>query len=220
MSLYYRHTLIAIPKDFVSSGAQVQDFLSEVVGMGVVPGPPRLDGQMPSGKTRTVMNPFTFQEDIREIMTPLKIEGVNDVSAIINGLREYFVGASGFGQPTIAPIPLKFDEPYHLEVRCLVFADLHSTSDLHEESNSVSEAIPYGEMCPMALERGLFSNPHDLKVIEVADAGCVRFWIEFEFGKFLFPKIEGDNLSLLNPVIVETAVRTFGIAFVQGCWWG
>jgi hypothetical protein len=53
-------------------------------------------------------------------------------------------------------------------------------------------------------------------VIEVPNAGSARFWIEFEFGKFIYPKIE-KRLEILSPLLVETAEECFQAEFVQGC---
>ena len=63
---------------------------------------------------------------------------------------------------------------------------------------------------------GVFPNPWTGGVIEVADAGCARFWIEFEFGKFIYPKIT-DNLEVMNPEIVSAGEDCFGTKFAQGC---
>jgi hypothetical protein len=66
---------------------------------------------------------------------------------------------------------------------------------------------------------GYFHNPHTMEIIKVPQAGCSRFWIQFELGKFLCPAVN-NSLELLNPAIVKEAKNVFGIEFVQGCYWG
>jgi hypothetical protein len=48
------------------------------------------------------------------------------------------------------------------------------------------------------------------------DAGCARFWIEFEFGKFIYPRV-ADNLEVMSPAIVSEAEKCFRTKFAQGC---
>ena len=124
------------------------------------------------------------------------------------------------GRPKTAPLPIIFDGPYHASITCIVGQLLRSTSDLHEESGVKMPTTPYKKPCPAELTVGLFSNPHNLEVIEVVDAGCAKFWLEFGIGKNLFPPIERGDLAILNPTIVQIVEAEFGVGFVQGCYWG
>jgi hypothetical protein len=63
---------------------------------------------------------------------------------------------------------------------------------------------------------GIFPNPWTGEAIEVADAGCARFWIEFEFGKFIYPEVSG-SFDVMSPAIVQDIEQCFGTKFVQGC---
>jgi hypothetical protein len=56
-------------------------------------------------------------------------------------------------------------------------------------------------------------NPGAL--IEVASASCSRFWIEFEFGRWLLPNIE-SSLDILDPAITKLAAESFRLSFAQG----
>ena len=68
--------------------------------------------------------------------------------------------------------------------------------------------------CSPAQSIGIFTNRWTGKVIEVAGAGSARFWIEFEFGNWLFPKMT-DNFNLLRPVLVAAIEECFGVKVVQ-----
>jgi hypothetical protein len=96
---------------------------------------------------------------------------------------------------------------------------LVSTNNLHEESKGKRKAIAFGQDCCADDSMGLYSHPDSLEVIAVPQGGCARFWIEFELGKSLFPKIQDGNLAILNPQLTELAFRSFGVKFVQGCLW-
>ena len=220
MSLYYTHTLITIPKDFIPSAMQVSEFLRRLTEMGVVPKPISLSGMAPTGKTRTIPNSFGAGPLVHEIRGPIKIETIDDIAGAVAGLSEYGVGIEGTGRPELQPLPMDFSDDYTVTVRCQVSSILRSTSDPHDDFGDAPKAVPYGERCPEGQSSGLFVNPHTVAEIEIRDAGCARFWIEFELGKNLFPLIENDNLQLLNPAIVTEASRVFKQQFVQGCYWG
>jgi len=55
-------------------------------------------------------------------------------------------------------------------------------------------------------------------LIQVANAGYARFWVEIVFGKWVFPEIKTD-FNVLEPKIVECAERQFGCKFIQACRW-
>ncbi len=61
MGAQYCQTLIAVPKAFIPSPAQVERFLSAMVALGVVPGAPTLVLWTASGKSREFKNPFTSE---------------------------------------------------------------------------------------------------------------------------------------------------------------
>jgi hypothetical protein len=61
---------------------------------------------------------------------------------------------------------------------------------------------------------GVFTHPWTGNRVEVANAGGARFWIEFEFGKWVFPEMT-DNFDVLRPDLVEVTESCFGARFVQ-----
>jgi hypothetical protein len=186
---------------------------------GVVPGTPTVVARTQSGKTRTIFNPFTGEPVVLEIKNHTKIQTLVEIAQALETLEDYEVNVSGNGRPAISLFPIDFTGTYHVGVTCFVSSSLRSTSNLHPESGKNQEAAAYREPCPSGADVGLFSDPHSLEEIKVSGAGCARFWIEFELGKFLFPAITNGNLEILDPTIVAEARRAFGIGFVQGCCW-
>lgn len=220
MSELYIHTLIAKDNAFVPSAKQVHTFLGAVLELGVVPGEPSLVLRTRSGKTREYPNPFSGGTISVELKNQKKLKDLAEFDKRAAALSDYEIEVSGEGKPKLPPVPIQFNEPYFVGVTCLVSSKIRSTSDYHDESDQGKNAVSYGEVCERAVSRGIYSNPHDLDVIEVAGAGCARFWVQFELGKFLFPQIVDGNLELLDPAIVRAAKAAFGMRFVQGCYWG
>lgn len=222
MAEQYSHTLIAKRTDFRPSAAQVQRFLSTMVGEKVVPGMPRVCLRIPTGKTREYpfIDPFTGQKLRVEIKDHKKLNSPEKITWAIQSLRDYEVEVVGVGRPKTPPLVLEFKEPYHLGVTCYAYSEPRSTSDLHEKPSENRKALPYGRPCLEMGEYGYFTNPHTLATIEVPGAACARFWIQFELGKFLFPEIPSGSLDLLNPLIVHEAKNIFETEFLQGCYWG
>jgi len=222
MGEQYAHTLIAKPKDFTPSASQVQKFLSFLVAQNVVPENPVIVLRIPTGKMRQFPNlsPAMNQRLGVEIKDQKKLQSLDEIAAIVKTLQDYELDVASMGRPKLQPLPISFNEPYHVGITCYVYSKCRSTSDPHEESLGDEETICYGRICSEQQQDGLFTNPHSGETFRVPDAGCALFWFEFELGKFLFPEFTNNNLKLLNPFIVTEAERTFGIEFVQGCYWG
>jgi hypothetical protein len=64
-------------------------------------------------------------------------------------------------------------------------------------------------LCTVTCQR--YSHPE-----RTPDNGTARFWVEFEFGKFLSPK-ESDGSNVLSPSFVAMAERAFALPFRQSC---
>jgi hypothetical protein len=214
--------LIAIPKDFVPAPAQVQAFLEAVCAAGTVPAEERQAAlRTPSQRMREGRNPATgeiirFRGTDRAVLS-----SPSGISAAIGVAGEYRAEVCGTGVPELAPLPLDFDPPYYVGVVCRVSAVLRSTSDLHEESKR--NVVDFDEAFTGTDRTGYFTDPYDVEMIEVPEAGCARFWIEFEFGNSVFPPEEAfgrSGLDLLDPRVLGMAKDAFGVEFVQGCSWG
>jgi len=222
MSIYYAHTLITKQKDFIPSASQTERFLSAMVFQNVVPGNPSITLRTPTGKFREYphINPFTGEKIRFEIRDRKNLMNLDEITKALESLDDYELEVAGVGRPDLPPIPLEFNEPYHISVTCFVNLAYRSTSDLHDESDCDEKAPPYRESCLGLPKVGFFSNPHNMEVIKVPEAGYARFWVEFGLGKSLFPELKNYSLDILNPQIITEAENVFGVEFVQGCYWG
>jgi hypothetical protein len=214
----YSHTLVPQEVHYAPSPTQASDFLSALTELGAAPLNPTLKLITLSGLSRSFVNPFTGQLETHPLPKHAHIESLKGIAAEVAGLDHYSVVMSGKGPPNVHPLEFDFEGPYDFAVYCSLRATPVSMSDWHDEVPINRKVAFFGNPCSPEDRIGLFHDPNTLKIIEVPNAGCARFWIEFEFGKMLFPEIN-ERLDLLDVSIVEIASKAFGVGFVQGCHW-
>ncbi|HVX14139.1 MAG TPA: hypothetical protein VHC22_23335 [Pirellulales bacterium] len=219
--MQYTHTLIAQPRDFSPYPTQVSRWYRALEQVGAAPFGATIRGRTPSGQTRLTTNPFTGKQRESILFDYLSFESLHEMTGRIAALGNYAVTIAGQGPPVVAPMQVEFDgqrydDRYDYAVRCLVHAEPVTTSDPHDDSGA---AMRHGGPCVQEHDVGVFRSPTTWDIIEVVGGGRARFWIEFEFGKGLFPTV-GRTLDLLDHRIVDIAVEVFNTEFVQGCRWG
>ena len=136
----------------------------------------------------------------------------------MTGLDDFYVTVAGKGPHKLRAFVFVHKAGYDFLVQCCLRAKVVSTSDCHDEVPIERKVEFFGRACGSKNRLGIFHNPNTLEVIEVPEAGCARFWIEFEYGKMLFPPIE-DSLELIESSIIHAAEKEFENRFVQGCRW-
>jgi hypothetical protein len=214
----YTHTLIPEKVNFVPNPGQVSGFIGSLTSMGAAPMKATMTVAKLTGKVNTFANPFTggtITIPVREAKT------ITDLSRLPDSLKDlddYEVTLAGKGPPKLPAFKFQFEGAYDFQVNCSLREKVVYMSDWHDEIPIKRKVEFFGEQCSPKARLGIFHNPDTLEVIEVPNAGCARFWIEFEFGKTLFPKIN-DCLDLIAPPIVKAAQEAFAISFIQGCRW-
>ncbi len=147
--------------------------------------------------------------------------------------QEYDVSVVSTLPPTNPPLDIggvdekgtwqSWAEPYHLEICCRVRESLVRLCHLKsgEDPNTPDFWNPkFDEDCTDDESEGFFEHPLLPSPIRIPNAGCGRFWIEFEYGKWLYPRPKNDGVALLAPEVTRLAAETFGTAFVEACLWG
>jgi hypothetical protein len=167
---------------------------------------------------RTFQNPFTGKTDLIAMRRADKFKDLAAMAAALKTIDDYNATIAGKGPPKLPAFTFDFKGTYDFLIHCCLRAEVVSTSDQHDEVPVKRKVEFFGRPCSPNDRLGIYHNPNTLVVIEVPKAGCARFWIEFEYGKNLFPPIE-DRLDLIEPEIVEVAEKDFGVKFVQGCHW-
>ena len=214
----YSHTLIPSRHDFVPEPEQVGAFLSSLAAIGAAPEKASINVATLSGKVETVVNPFTGETVVCPQWVGRKVKDTAAVPGAIKTLDDYDVTITGKGPPKLPAFAFDFNGKYDFLVQCSCRKEVVSMSDWHDEAPVNKKVEFFGRPCGAGNRIGIFHNPTTLEIIEVANAGCAKFWVEFEFGKMLFPRIV-DRLDLIAPAIVTCAEEAFGLKFVQGCHW-
>jgi hypothetical protein len=225
----YIHTLISVDSDFAPDPAQVAGFFDSLIsqfnfdpisGQRFLPG---LVVAKPSGKLRFGTNPMTGEKISIPEQDRLNIESFDEIAALIEGSKHYTVTQSGQWVGKTRPLALfktdgtLYEENYICTVRCELRPEAVSTSAWDVEAGPNTRNVPtFGSTAKGAIRNGVFPNPWTGEVIEVADAGCARFWIEFEVGRFIYPKMT-DSLEVMSPAIVSGAEQSFQTKLAQGC---
>jgi hypothetical protein len=186
--------------------------------MGAAPTRAKISVSKPSGDVRTILNPFTKQTESHPILTRTSIASVEKLPTALAKLDDYIVQMAGKGPPKVPPLAFQFTGNYDYILHCRLHPQIVSTSDWHDDVPIGHNVEFFGNPCRSNDRLGIFHHPESLKLIKVPNAGCARFYVEFEFGKMLFPKIAA-RLDILNPAIVDLAREQFGVDFVQGCHW-
>jgi hypothetical protein len=214
----YAHTLISDDLDFIPQPQQVAAFFDGLAKLGAAPSQPKLRVMKPSGEFRSGSNPLTGETIKIPGHTHISLGETSDIAEAIKGLAHYNVMMSGEGPPKLPALKFDYEGTYNFEVSCHLRAELVSTSSCHGEV-PIDRKVPFFDTpCSSADRLGVFQHADTDKVIEVLNAGCSRFWIQFEYGKWLFPEMN-DSLDLIQPSIAAKARECFGTTFVQGCHW-
>ncbi len=210
----YVHTLIAADSAFVPEPLQLADFFDGLVTAFHFHLKSGARVAKPTGRLRTALNPLTGETWSSPVSDQIRTATFAEIPAAVDGLVRYCVLASGEWTPESRPMVLltpdgrPYQNNYLCEVSCNLRPDPVSTS-------CWKHAPPFGEACAAEVATGIFSHPWTGEMIEIPDAGCARFWIEFEFGKFLLPEMAG-GLNVLSPPIVAKTEECFETRFVQG----
>jgi hypothetical protein len=215
MSEHYSHLLIPVHPDCVPLPAQVTAFLEGLTNFGSAPLNAAIKISKLSGKVRTGRNSFTGETVTIPGREHFALQSLDAIPEGLQRLEDYTVSLSGEGPVKNRPfgVYLPSDPEWQSEIETAQYYEV--SCNLRESTVSMSEG---SWMKPCTLERGegVFRNPWNNETVQVQNAACARFWIEFTFGNWLVPRIE-RSLDLLPPEILSLATGSFGVGFAQGC---
>jgi hypothetical protein len=233
----YWHMLISEDDDFAPDGQQVVAFLHGLDELCSAPQQATLRLGTLSGEVWTGLSPQTRKEISFPRRKFSQLESIADITDQVSGVEDFIVLWSGSGPPKNPLFPLfvatdlekalvdekagaqyEFKQPYAYQITCCVRPRPVALSDPHEVAPVNVEIPPFNVPCEAANRTGYFCNPCADTLVEVPNAGRARFWVEFEFGNWLFPLIR-KNLDLLPAPVLECAHKAFATRFVQGCHW-
>jgi len=236
MSLYYTHLMIPDHVGYAPRPGQVADFFAALIEIGAAPVNLKLQAQADfepltyarrkswAAQFRTGTNPLTGEAVAIPRYTAEfgDVAGLREALCALQGLDEYEVSIFGSGPPKLPLFPLdtfvdgksiRHHGPYDLAAGCCLEPEIVSTS-------GYDAPVPFRSFCSPTDRTGHFTNHRTGEAIRVPNAGCARFWIEFRFGKWVFPQMKDNTLDLLPASVVEAAQKAFAVRFAQGCCWG
>lgn len=242
MSEYYTHLLIPLSPELRPESDTVAQFAQGIVENGNVSAPAKISFSRVTkepGRVRQIRNPRTLEKiniplPSRRAEQPQILSAASQIIEQAANQREYDVTISGEGVPSVPPCIVgyvekdtwkPFTEPYHHEVRCRVRGNivrlysLESEKDLVEPPDFTKIQPRFGEDCSADEREGIFVHP-ELGAIRIPNAGCGSFWVEFNYGKFIFPRLRNNTVNVLDDSILALARKAFGADFVQACNWG
>ncbi len=222
----YCHLLIPSDPDFVPEPATIEKFFDLFVGsfgFQIVLTPPIQPGFMlltPSETPRVIRNVYTGETIFVPSLDRTVLSSAASIPAVIESERHWIVRLSGKWLSGHSPISLRTTDrvPFEGELVCFIECDLRPapvcTSDCWDESHPDQAALSFDDPNGPKLPLGIFTNPWTGRTIEVPGAGFARFWVSFEFGKFIFPDLAG-GFDLLQPQFLDSIQECFGMHFVQ-----
>lgn len=221
MGMSYTHLLIPRRADYKPRPSQVARFLLALSQLGASPVNARLQMRRdkPTKKGNWIKRERQGQLGEASFLLRdyfVRFKAIAEILSGIERLNEYKLEMCGQGPPRLSPFDFdqellarfEFDPsigPYEFTISCCLKSKIVSPTGLHEVTTE---------------RTGLFINPQTGETIEVREAGRARFWVEFNFDKWLFPKIVNNRLDVLPQSIVMAAEQTFEVAFSQDCNWG
>jgi len=246
MSESYTHFLISASKNYRPTPQAVCQFLEQIIQAQMVGSDHRIEFARITKvepRYREVRNPFTGETVKRKAPPRMRskrevVPSTSNAAQLAEQEREYDVAVVSTSAPTKSPLDIgcikngiwqAWTEPYHLEIRCCVREALVRLSFFKPGENPnapltdefIANYTPkFDEDCGEGDQDGLFVHPEAPNGIHVPNAGCGMFWIEFEYGKWLYPRLKGDDLALLAPAVTDLARKTFGTDFIEACSWG
>ena len=230
MGKSYTHLLISTSKTYRPTAQAVCQFLQQMIQTGSV----GRDHEISFGKVvkqepriREVQNPFTRKMQQHRMPSRRRpraehLSGASQIVALADQEQEYDVSVASTVQPTNPPLDIgsvdekgtwqSWAEPYHLEICCRVRSSLVRLCYFKQGE--------FDEDCTEDESEGFFEHPLLPSPVRIPNAGCGRFWIEFEYGKWLYPRPKNDGVALLAPDVTRLAAEIFGTPFVEACLWG
>jgi hypothetical protein len=222
----YSHLLISSDPEFVPDAAQIESLYELLVqrhALRLVKRPPWEPGIItlsPSDKPRIRKNVFTGEEETYYGNDREVLERLNEIPAAVGDLGNYNVLVSSEWARSDVPICLapvgkrSFEDDYICSVQCALRPKSVCTSLFTGQGPGGPEAFHFDfQQSPVQL-LGVFTNPWTGARMEVPGAGSTRFWVRFEFGKWLFPRVD-NGFDLLKPKLVSDAETCFGVRFLQ-----
>lgn len=225
MGEQYSHLLIAADPEYVPSSAQIVAFYERLRAhhaLRLVKRPPWEPGIIvlwPSGRPperREASWSKTGYVTIPARPERGELDRLDDIPAVVDSLKECTIHVSGEWARDDVPIELSVvgDEPFEGDFTCSVQCAIRLRPVCTSSYDGEDGLFLFDDAESPVESLGVFANPWTGERIEVPGAGSARFWVQFEFGKWLFPRLE-HGFDLMKPALMADAECCLGVRFVQ-----
>ena len=205
----YTHLLISVSKSYRPTAQPVCQFLEQMIQTGAIGRDHEISfGKVVKDEPRTWKGPNPFTGKMQRHRMPSRrrpraehLSAASQIVPLAEQEQEYDVSVVSTLPPTNPPLDIggvdekgtwqSWAEPYHLEICCRVRESLVRLCHLKsgEDPNTPDFWNPkFDEDCTDDESEGFFEHPLLPSPIRIPNAGCGRFWIEFEYGKWLYPR--------------------------------
>jgi len=242
MSLYYSHFLVPLLPEYRPNAVDITNFVQGIIDRGNVAIAATISFariEKVEGRLREIQNAFTgkismIQSPSRRVKPLTKSFDLSQLVELAANQTEYDVSIVGEGLPRNPPLDIGYSEngewktmnsPYHLEIRCRVRAHivrlhyLENETELDAPPDLLNFRPRFDEDCTLDDRDGVFVHP-EAGAIRIPNAGCGMFWLEFNYGKHIFPRLGHNGVNLLTESVTKLAQNAFATDFVQACNWG
>ena len=242
MSLSYTHLLIPESPEYRPRSEAVADFARGIVEHYLGKSAHASFSPVTKGdsKVRKMVNPISgetlqFNGPPRSREKPLVFSTVPELVTLAESYPEYDLSIVPSDSPIRPPLLIGYVESdqwqpmegnYHLEIRLRIrstsvfISRFKSEQDVDRPLDFKNLPSPrFDEDCTTSATKGVFVHPES-GPFTLPYGGCGRFWIEFNYGKSIFPRLVDESVRILDDETLTFAQETFAIAFVQACNWG
>ena len=242
MSEYYQHLLVSNSKESCPECGSIAGFIQCLIEGRFIGEEFDLEfGKVEKGerRVRSILNPFTGDSvkalgPSRSYSKPIAISDARRISDVVGSTVEFDLSISANGIPPRRPLVVGYphedgwqpmDEPYYHQVLCRARSHLVGLSQLRSEEDLDKPLDPselpertFDEDCSSENSEGIFVHP-ELGVKRIPNAGCGIFWIEFNFGKFVYPQHLNGRIDVLDEDVLGLAKSNLDTDFIQACRW-
>ena len=243
MSLSYTHFLICSSPEFLPDARALVDYVRSIHKGGYI-GPNAATTfcvvRERETKTREMTNPFTGETTIVTMPSRIRadehtIEELPSLADLANEHTEYSVCLRSNQNPDNPPLIVgcddsdgwtPFDDNYNLEIAIEMRNHLVRLAQLDSEQQLDAPLDPdnlpapiFDEDCTADCTSGVFVHP-ELGAYKLSQGGCASFWIEFRYGKFIYPRAVDESVNVLRSEMAELTHNVFKKTFIEASHWG
>lgn len=171
----------------------------------------------------------------RQLGEKYPIDDLSNLADVLEGLTEYTICVNASENPADPPLAIgyndsgkwtPFKEDYNLEIAFQVrnhtvrLAQLESEDELNAPLDPANLPTPtFDEDCEADSTAGVFVHP-ELDAYTLSKGGCACSWVEFRYGKFVYPRAINGSAEVMRGDIIDLTKSLFENDVIEASHWG